>query len=322
VQREKGGKLDMKDHEMDRREFIKKSVKCATYVTTGLALGDTWGGRVWAENPPDSVVAVGDPGPATKAAVAALGGMGRFVGHGDKVVIKPNMSFANPPEMATTTHPDVVRQLVSMCLNVGASKVLVLDNPLRGVEQCLERSGLKVACEFDQRSQVAGLADKRFFQEVPVPKGMNLKSTWVMKSVLESDVLISAPVAKSHSATGVSLAMKGMMGLIYDRHEFHRDMDLDTAIVDLCTLLVPKLTVIDASRILSTGGPGGPGKVLAMRKIITSANMVSADALAVTLGTWYGKKFKPRQVKHIMMAHERGLGRMDVENLVVKEVSA
>jgi hypothetical protein len=50
--------------------------------------------------------------------------------------------------------------------------------------------------------------------------------------------------------------------------------------------------------------------------------MVSADALAVTLGTWYGKKFKPRQVKHIMMAHERGLGRMDVENLVVKEVSA
>jgi uncharacterized protein (DUF362 family) len=311
----------MKDHGMDRRQFLKKSVQCAAYITTGIGLSDTWGTRVWAGNAPDLVVATGDPGPATKAAVAALGGMGRFVRTGDKVVIKPNMSFANPPEMATTTHPEVVRQLVSLCLEAGASRVLVVDNPLRGIEQCLEQTGLKAACEFDQRSQVVGLADKRFYEQVSVPKGVDLKSTWVMKSILESDVLIAAPVAKSHSATGVSLTMKGMMGLIYSRREFHRDMDLDTAIVDLCTLLVPKLAVIDASRVLSTGGPGGPGKVLELKKIVASANMVSADALAVTLGTWYEKKFQPRQVKHILMAHERGLGRMDVEDLVIKEVS-
>jgi uncharacterized protein (DUF362 family) len=312
----------MRNQGMNRRQFIRKSLQYAAYAATGAALSDIRRSRGWAGVAPDLVVARGDPGPATKAAVEALGGMGRFVRTGDKVLIKPNMSFANPPEMATTTHPEVVRQLVSLCLESGASRVLVADNPLRGVEQCLEQSGLRGACEFDRRSQVAAIVDKRFYEEVSVPKGVELKSTWVMKSVLESDVLIAVPVAKSHSATGVSLAMKGMMGLIYNRKEFHRDMDLDTAIVDLCTLLVPKLAVIDASRVLSTGGPGGPGKVLELKKIVASANMVSADALAVNIGTWYGKKFQPRQVRHILMAHERGLGRMDVENLVIKEVSA
>jgi len=300
---------------------LKRSAQCAAVGAASVTLPGMMERVYSAEKEPQIVVADGGPGPATKAAVKAFGGMGRFVKQGDKVVIKPNMSFANPPEMATTTHPEVVRQLVSLCLGAGASRVLVVDNPLRGIEQCLEQSGLKSACEFDQRSQVVGLADKRFYEQVSVPKGMDLKSTWVMKSLLESDVLIAAPVAKCHSATGVSLTMKGMMGLVYNRREFHRDMDLDTAIVDLCTLLVPKLTVIDASRVLSTGGPGGPGKVLELKKIVASANMVSADALAVTLGTWYGKKYQPRQVKHILMAHERGLGKMDVENLVIKEVS-
>jgi uncharacterized protein (DUF362 family) len=311
----------MEDH-LDRRQFIKKSMKYAACVSTGLALNNSPSQQIWAADSPELALAHGEPGPATKAAVTALGGMERFVRQGNKVVIKPNMSFANPPEMATTTHPEVVRQLVSLCLGAGASKVFVLDNPLRGVEQCLERSGLKQACEIDPRSYTLAPTDQRFYQQVSVPKGVDLKNTWIMKTVLESDVLIAAPVAKCHSATGVSLAMKGMMGLIYDRREFHRDLDLDTAIVDLCTLLVPKLTVIDASRILSTGGPGGPGKVLETKKIIASTNMVSADALAVMIGTWYEKKVQPRQVKHILVAHERGLGRMDVENLGIKEVGA
>jgi uncharacterized protein (DUF362 family) len=142
-----------------------------------------------------------------------------------------------------------------------------------------------------------------------------------MKKVLESDVLIAAPVAKSHSATGVSMALKGMMGLIYDRKDFHLNLDIDVAIVDLCTVLKPKLTVIDASRILSEGGPSGPGKVIPMNKIIASRDIVAADSMAVEMGTWYGRKFKGHQVKHIQNADQRGLGNMDISSQTVKEVS-
>ena len=305
---------------MNRRDFIRKSAGCAAYAALSAALPGVWKGAGAAEKRPDLIVAGGDPAPATKAGVEALGGMERFVKAKSKVVIKPNMSFPNPPEWATTTHPDVVRELALMCLKAGASSVLILDNPLRNPEISLERSGVRRACGELPNTQVHGITNRRFFQEVKIPHAEALRSTMVMREVLEADVLIAVPVAKSHSATGVSLSMKGMMGLVYDRRTFHLDMDLDAAVVDLCTVLKPNLTVIDCSRILSDGGPGGPGKVISMNKIIVSEDFVAADAMAVEMGTWYGRTFKARQVKHVQMAHARGLGNMDVASLVVKEV--
>jgi uncharacterized protein (DUF362 family) len=312
----------MADREMNRREFMKKSAECAAYAATGIAFSGLLQRTATANQYPDIIVANGAAGPATKAAVNVLGGMQRFVKPGEKVVIKPNMSFPNPPDMATTTHPDVVRELTAMCLQAGAASVLVLDNPLRSAELSLERSGLKTACQNLPQSHVRVLTSRSFYEEVKVPHGKDLTATLIMKQVLEANVLIAAPVAKSHSATGVSLAMKGMMGLIYDRGSFHLSLDLNTAIVDLCTVLRPNLTVIDATRVLSRGGPGGPGKVITLNKVIASTDMVAADAMAVELGTWYGRKFKARQVKHIRMAHERGLGNMGIASQTAKEVAA
>jgi hypothetical protein len=50
--------------------------------------------------------------------------------------------------------------------------------------------------------------------------------------------------------------------------------------------------------------------------------MVAADAQAVAMFEWYGRRFKPQQVKHIRLAHERKLGRMDIENLTIKKARA
>lgn len=310
----------MKLSGMNRRDFLKKSAECAAYTAAAMTLTGMLKGAEAAETGPDLVVANGSPGPATRAAVEAMGGMSRYVRPGAKVVIKPNMSFPNPPEWGTTTHPDVVRELITMCSNAGASAIFVLDNPLRNSEMCLERSGVREACDGLSDTQVQGVTDRNFFEAVKIPQGKALTSTLIMKKALEADVLIAVPVAKSHSATGVSLSIKGMMGLVYDRRTFHIDLDLDTAVVDLCTVLKPTLTLIDASRILSEGGPGGPGKVIPMNKIIASTDFVAADAMAVEIGTWYGRKFKATQVKHIQRAHARGLGRIDVSSLSVKEV--
>jgi uncharacterized protein (DUF362 family) len=111
-----------------------------------------------------------------------------------------------------------------------------------------------------------------------------------------------------------------MMGLVYNRGVMHSRYDLHESIVDLASLLKPDLVVVDGSRVLSTNGPGGPGRVLKMDTIIASADMVAADAQAVAMFEWYGRKLQPRNVKHIRIAHERGLGRMDVENLRLKQV--
>ena len=163
----------------------------------------------------------GAPGPATRAAVELLGGIKHFVKPGQRVVIKPNMSFSTPPERASNTHPEVVRELVILCKEAGAANVLVLDNPLDRAERCLENSGIRAICDAIQKNMVQAVDDKDLFSEVKIPGGKKMSSTDIMKAVLKSDVLIAAPVAKSHSATGVSLSMKGMMGLVYDRHVMH-----------------------------------------------------------------------------------------------------
>ncbi|MEW6667589.1 MAG: DUF362 domain-containing protein [Thermodesulfobacteriota bacterium] len=303
---------------MNRRDFMKR---CAAVAAAGTLFPAGFPRGAACTGEPGIVVASGSPAAATRAAVVALGGMERFVKRGNRVVIKPNMSFPNPPEWGSTTHPEVVKELTTLCFKAGAASVLVLDNPLRSAELCLERSGVRKVCEGIPHTRVESITQPDLFREVRVPKGKVLTSTMIMKQALDADVLIAVPVAKSHSASGVSLALKGMMGLIYDRKTFHMDLDLNIAVVDLCTVLVPKLTVVDATRVLSDGGPGGPGKVLPLHKVIASTDVVAADAMAVELGTWYGRKFKASQVKHIKEAHERGLGNMDTAGQVVKEVT-
>jgi uncharacterized protein (DUF362 family) len=304
-------------YRLNRREFLKKELKAALLAATGAALFPGLSSFSWAQDFPDLVVMKGAPGPAVRAAVERLGGMKAFVKPGSKVVIKPNMSFADPPEIATNTHPLVTRELAAMCREAGAAWVRVLDHPLQNEERCIE--GVQKVCEVFNEKMVFGLSNAELYKETPISAGVDMKKTDVARDVLAADVLIAAPVAKSHSSTGVSLSMKGMMGLVYDRGTMHRNHDLATAVVDLASLLKPHLVVIDATRVLSTNGPSGPGKVIQENTIIASRDMVAADALAVGMFEWYGRKMAPRQVKHILLAHERGLGRMDVEKMTKVE---
>jgi uncharacterized protein (DUF362 family) len=258
----------------------------------------------------------GDPGPATRAAVDLMGGMGAFVREGDNVLIKPNMSFSVGPEAGITTHPDVVEALARLCLQSGASRVYIMDHTLRDPAACREETGIgRLERELPQGVLVETPSSSHRFRSADIPKGKQLGSSDFLKEALSADVLIAAPVAKHHSSTGVSLSMKGMMGLILDRGALHWRYDLNTAIVDLCTRLWADLTVVDATRALTSNGPSGPGEVTRPNTVIASRDMVAADAKAVSLVRWYGRSVPPEKVGHIREAHERGLGRMDVENL-------
>lgn len=308
----------MKTH-ISRREFLKRQAQ------SGLMLAGTASGLLapnlgLALTAPDIGVAKGSPQAAVRAAVDLIGGMGSVVKKGDRVLIKPNMSFPRTPDQASNTHPEVVRTVAAMCKEAGASKITVLDHTLAPGKVCVKTSGIGPACDTLGSGMVHAINNAAFYKEVDIQKAKSLTRTDVAKEFLKADVLIAVPVAKSHSATGVSLSMKGMMGLIRDRGVMHR-MDLNETIVDLASLLKADLSVVDATRVLSTGGPGGPGKVLTPDTVIVSKDMVAADAYAVSAFEWYGKKFKPAQVRHIRLAHERGLGRADIENLNIKTLA-
>ncbi|EPR42659.1 protein of unknown function DUF362 [Desulfovibrio sp. X2] len=304
---------------MQRRDFLKWQMSGALWLAAGASLFAP--SRLLAAAEPDVGVAKGDPAAATRSAVELLGGMKRFVRPGQKVLVKPNMSFATDAASGAVTHPAVVSAIALMCKEAGASSILVMDNPLASAEACLERTGIRAACRDVGPDIVQAPSAERFFREAAIPGAREMESNVFLREALDADVLIAAPTAKSHSSAGVSLSLKGMMGLVRNRGVMHSRYDLDTAIVDLNTRLKPALVVIDAIYVLSTNGPGGPGKVLREDTVIASADPVAADAYAVEAFEWYGRRFKARQVGHVRQAAERGLGRMDLEALEIRQVT-
>jgi uncharacterized protein (DUF362 family) len=304
---------------MNRREFLKWKLSAGLASVAGLGLFRP--ASLFASQHPDIAIAGGDGSAAARAAVELLGGMSRFVKPGQKVVVKPNMSFDQGPEKATTTHPAVVQSVAAMCSEAGAERVMVLDNPLRSAEMCIENSGIKMVGDRVARCTVEGPQSSDRFRTVKVEGAKEFTEAEVLKEVLDADVIIAVPVAKHHSSTGVSLSMKGQMGLINNRSVMHWRYDLDESIVDLCTMLRADLSVIDVTRALTTNGPGGPGDVVRPGKVVASADMVAADAQAVTMVRWYGRSLAPSQVRHIKLAHERGFGSMDIESMRVQEIA-
>ena len=306
---------------MNRRDFLKYQAAGLMALAVAPPFMAPAGRALAQKAPPEVAVVRGRPGPAVRAAVELLGGIGRFVKAGNKVVIKPNMSFARGPETAANTHPEVVRELVVLCREAGAGLIQVLDNPLHNPEKSLELSGIPAAVHEIAPGICRQVREDRFFVERELPQAQFMTGNAIMRDVLEADVLIAAPVAKSHGGAGVSLTLKGQMGLVLNRHVMHSRFPLDQAIADLGTFLKPHLSVIDATRVLSSGGPGGPGQVLTPGEIIASTDPVAADATCVAAYEWYGRQIQPRQVPHLAAAAERGLGRLDIENLTTARLS-
>lgn len=304
----------------NRREFLETNLKGAFILAAGSS-GLLLPGTGMSKTSPDVVVAKGSPVEALKAAMKAAGGMTSYVKPGNKVLIKPNMSWASEPERASNTNPLIVKELAIMCKEAGASSVLITDYTLQAPESCLSSSGIGDACKDIPGVSVKTANSDILYKDTEFSNAVTMKKNGVHKEALAADVLIAVPIAKTHFATGVSLALKGMMGLVWDRRSMHM-ANLSSAIVDICTGdLKADLTVIDASRVLSSNGPGGPGDVLVENTVIISKDMVAADAYAVSAFKWYGKDYQPKQVEHVKMAAERGLGRMDLENMTIKQLT-
>lgn len=260
-----------------------------------------------------------NPAAITRAAIDALGGISRFVKKGDDVIIKPNICNASlAPEYASTTNPDVVATLVTLCLDAGARRVRVMDQPFSGTAvEAYKVSGIRAAVErVGGQMEVMG-AMKYITVNFTAP-ARDLKTWKVYQDVLKADVLINVPIAKTHNLAELTLAMKGLMGVILDREDFHPN--IHQRIADLNTLVRSTLTVIDGVRVLAADGPTSWNlkNVVVANTIIASHDIVAADAYATKL--LFLKQ--PEEIGYIKLGAEMGLGRIDLQNLRVQEVTA
>lgn len=272
-----------------------------------------------AAGPPYLAVARGaDPAEITRRAIAALGGIERFVHPGANVIVKPNICNAyHGPEYASTTNPQVVAAIVALCLQAGAGRVRVMDFPFGGSAQAAyAKSGIETAVKAaGGEMEVMG---RPKYRTIPLPQGQVVKKTAVYGEILDADVVINVPIAKQHGSARLTLGMKNLMGTVLDRGSFHA-LGLHQAIADLNSAVRPQLTVIDAVRILMANGPTGGNlkDVKQMDAVIASADVVAADAYAATLFGLTG-----RDIDHIRLGAEMGLGEIDLTKIRIEEIQA
>jgi len=304
---------------MNRREFCVKTVKGGLWGAGMLSLGRLVLPRYAKASPaPDLAAVEGSAVDAARRAVELLGGMGRFVGSGQRVVVKPNIGWDRTPEQAANTNPDVVAAVVRMCLDAGAGEVLVFDRTCNDPRLSYRRSGIKDAVEAvtDRRVKLFH-PDRRKYVDVAIPRGEALKEWKLYEDAVKADVFINVPIAKHHSLSGLTLGMKNVMGVIGgNRGQIHTGFD--DKIVDLNVVRPSHLTVLDATRILTAHGPQG-GRLEDVREprtVVAGTDIVAVDAYSTR---FFG--LKPKEIDHIRRAAERGLGTMDPDKVVLREES-
>lgn len=321
--------------EMDRRDFLRRSLGAGLTLAAATALG--WGlhdpaGPGTAESQvatvrlPDfslpeqagrlAVVQSADRVAAVRAGLRALGGMENFVQKGERVLIKVNAGFATPAALGATTNPELLAEVVALCLAAGAAGVVVTDNPINDATSCFTLSGLGEA------AQRAGarlmLPQERYFRPTTVEGGRLIVRWPVLHEPFAgvTKVIGLCPV-KDHQRSGASMSMKNWYGLLGGRRNvFHQD--LHTTIKELAMMVRPTLVILDGVMSMQTNGPTGGSlqDLKATNTMIISTDQVAADALGATL---LGKT--AQDLPFITQAAAAGLGQSDYEKLSPLRVS-
>lgn len=313
---------------MDRREFFKKGLGATAAAGTLLAFGNA--GRMLAESPlrpapspflpgdPFDLVAVkgGEAEAMFDRGIEALGGMQAFVKKGQKVVIKPNIGWDVSPERAGNTNPKLVTRIIQHCLNAGAKEVYVFDHTCDNGPRCYRTSGIESAVTA-AGGKIAPGHSETYYQEVAVPGGKTLTRVKEHELILGSDVFINVPVLKSHSSTRLTIAMKNLMGNVWDRGFWHAN-DLHLCIAEFAAFRKPDLNVVDAYAVMKRNGPRGVSveDVVTMKAQLLARDIVAVDAAATKLAG-----LQPENVRYIQLAAERGAGRTDLDKLNIKRIT-
>jgi len=299
---------------MDRRSFIKQTA----LIGAGLATTNCWAGRaVAADGPLVALVKGKAPDLMVRRAVAELGGMGSFVTAGQTVVVKPNIGWDRQPEQAANTSPVVVQETIRLCLAAGAARVKIFDRTCNDPRRCYTSSGIAAAvAELDDPRVEISQIDERRFRKVESANALLLKHWSYYEEVLDADVFINLPVAKHHSASGLTIGMKNVMGVIgRNRATLHRN--LPQALLDMNRVVRSHLTIVDASRVLVANGPQG-GRLEDVRPfetVIASTDVVAADAVAASL---FHKSMA--DLSYLKLAHEQGFGVADLARIRLLKV--
>jgi len=209
-----------------------------------------------------------------------------------------------------------LREIIRQCKDAGAKEIVVLDHTCDSWQRCYRNSGIEAAAK-DAGAKVAPAHSEGYYHEVSIPNGKNLKTAKEHEAILAADVFLNVPVLKNHGSARLTMAMKNLMGNVWDRGFWHSN-DLHQCIADFATYRKPTLNILDAYAVMKRNGPRGISvdDVVVMKAQLLSTDMVAVDAAGAKL---FG--MNPDDVPHIVLAAAQHAGRKDLDALSIRRIS-
>jgi uncharacterized protein (DUF362 family) len=302
-----------------RRDFFKQSIAFgAAAIGSKIFIGRN---KLFANKSstalPDLVVIKnGEPDVMFDKSIAEMGGISNFVKKGQKVVIKPNIGWNRGPETGANTNPLLVKRIIESCLEAGANKVYVFDHSCDNPLKCYKTSEIESTAK-NAGAVVVPSHDEKYYEEVRIPGTKILKTAKVHELYIDADVIINVPVLKHHSSTRLTIAMKNLMGAVWDRGFYHSN-GLNECIAEFCLYRKPDLNVVDAYKVTMRNGPASarPEDVVTKKTLLLSKDIVAVDAASAMI---YG--IEPEKVKHIVFGSEKNLGNKNLSELNIRRIS-
>ncbi len=251
---------------------------------------------------------------------------------GDVVFIKPNLvtsmfflwysgKLTEEDFQGCFTDARIVRALVVMAKESGAKRIIVGEGPASGdgwaafmqsgyvaMVEDLEKEGIKV--------ELLDFTDEPYTWVKS--KGLANPEYAVPKVVTEATCIISVPALKTHSMTGVTLGLKNVaVGLLAGRvYGFFKygapHQKIPEWITDMCSIFKINYTVVDGIWGMEGNGPLN-GTPINMDLIVAGADPVAVDSVCTAI-----MGFDPKNIVHITMAAQNGLGVADLSQIAVE----
>jgi uncharacterized protein (DUF362 family)/NAD-dependent dihydropyrimidine dehydrogenase PreA subunit len=233
---------------------------------------------------------------------------------GKKVLIKPNVLRGSKPEEGITTHPAVMKAVVTRVEKMRPASIVVGDNPglfnYGANETCFKNTGLMDAAK--------GYYQNIGNESVTLPFNPEyLETVAISKAVLEADVIISLPKFKTHGLTVVTGGLKNNYGTLPGAQKamLHRlagtPKRFHELIIDVFQLRPPDLFIVDAVVGMEGNGPASPD-LREIGLILASDNAVALDATISRL-----MSLEPSKLRFLQRAKEAGLGDFDEASIQV-----
>jgi uncharacterized protein (DUF362 family) len=249
-------------------------------------------------------------------AVELIGGPGKVISPGDRVMLKPNFNSADPyPGSSDLEFLKIVIQL----LKEAGAKVVVGESAgaiWRPTRKLMEKTDALRQLT-DMGAEVIIFDDKsRAWDWVKVRvDGYYLKEVTVPSSVYEADKIVYVPCMKTHQLARFTLSLKLSVGLVHpgERRSMHM-RNLERKIAEFNLALQPDLIIMDGRKSFVSWGPDR-GDLVEPGIIMASGDQVAIDVEALKiLGSYKAKNRllpNPYDSSQIATALRHGLGSKD-----------